>query len=108
MNEGLQMFWTVVFGAVIVQGIVDIVRQIETKNRDWRYWAALVVGLIGGVVVAYNWNFNFFRDFAGLGEGRIPYVGAVLTGLIMSRGANFVNDLWDRLIAYKKPGGLIG
>lgn len=27
----------------------------------------------------------------------VPYVGSVLTGIIVSRGANFVNDLFSKL-----------
>lgn len=27
----------------------------------------------------------------------VPYVGSVFTGVIVSRGANFVNDLFNRL-----------
>ena len=32
----------------------------------------------------------------------IPYVGSVLTGIIVSRGANFVHDLLEKINAYKK------
>lgn len=28
---------------------------------------------------------------------KIPYIGAILTGIIVSRGANFVNDLFSKL-----------
>lgn len=28
---------------------------------------------------------------------KIPYIGAILTGIIVSRGANFVNDLFNKL-----------
>lgn len=27
----------------------------------------------------------------------VPYVGSILTGIIVSRGANFVNDLFSKL-----------
>lgn len=32
----------------------------------------------------------------------IPIVGSVLTGIIVSRGANFVHDLLEKINAYKK------
>ena len=97
----MELFWTVVFGAVVVESLVNIVKQIDDKNRDWRYWAALVLCLIAGVFIGWNWDIDLFR-IAGIGEGRLVIAGAILTGLIMSRGANFVNDLWARLIAYKQ------
>lgn len=31
----------------------------------------------------------------------IPVVGSVLTGIIVSRGANFVHDLFEKINAYK-------
>ena len=97
----MDLFWTVVFGAVVVESIVNIVKTIEQKNKDPWYWGALVLGLIAGVFIGWNWDIDFFK-IAGIGEGRILIAGSILTGLMMSRGANFVNDLWDRLIAYKQ------
>jgi len=32
----------------------------------------------------------------------VPYVGSILTGIIISRGANFVNDLFSKLTNNKK------
>ncbi len=99
-GEVFRFIFIVVFGAVIVESIVNIVRNIEAKNTDWRYWAALGLGLVLGIFVSVNWDIDLFK-IAGL-EARLPFAGAVLTGLIMSRGANFVNDFWDRLLLYKR------
>lgn len=82
---------TVFFAAVLVEGIVNIVKSIKDKEKDWRYWASLAVGLLIGILVAYNWSLDLFS--ALLGEGEIPYVGAVLTGIVISRGSNYVSDL---------------
>ena len=97
----MELFWTVIFGAVVVESIVNIVKNIDDKNKDWRYWAALALGLIAGVFIGWNWDIDFF-EIAGIGEGKILFAGSILTGLMMSRGANFVNDLWARLLAYKQ------
>ena len=34
----------------------------------------------------------------------IPFVGSCLTGIVVSRGANFVNDLFTKLTEVKKGG----
>jgi len=101
-EEGAQIFWAVVFGAFIVEAIVEIIKRIEAKERAWQYWASLAVGLGLGVLVAVNYDIDLFA-VAGL-EGRLPFVGAILTGLIMSRGANVVSDLLGRINAWKVPG----
>ena len=81
----------VVYVAILVEGIVNIVRNIENRNTDWRYWVALFVAIGLAVFVSWNWNVDLFSKL--LGEGAVPYVGAVLTGLIASRGSNYAADL---------------
>jgi len=39
---------------------------------------------------------------AGLSLGA-PVVGSTLTGVLISRGANFMHDIWDRMIDEKLP-----
>ena len=102
MNEGLQAFFAVGYGAIVVESVVNIIRNIEKKNRDWRYWAALGFSILIAVAMAIFYDIDLL-EIAGL-EGRwewVAYFGAVLTGLIMSRGANVVNDIIDRLNAWR-------
>jgi len=54
-----------------------------------RYVAALV-GI--GMCVAYNAD---LLAIAGLKSG-VPFVGAIITGALIGRGANFVNDFVSR------------
>ena len=82
---------TVFFAAVLVEALVNIVRNIEQKNTDWRYWAALGLAISVSILVTLNWDVDLFSIL--LGEGRWPFVGAVLTGIIVARGANIVADV---------------
>lgn len=84
-------FSTIVFGAVLVEAVVNIMKNINEKETSWKYWASLVLGIAVAILVALNYNIDFFSAL-GL-EGRIPFVGAVLTGLILSRGSNIVSDV---------------
>jgi hypothetical protein len=86
-----QALLPIVYGAIAVESVVNIVRNIQAKQTNWQYWAALGLSLILGVVVALTYSLDFF-SLIGL-EERIPFVGAVITGLIISRGANIVSDL---------------
>lgn len=84
-------FLTVLFAAVLVEGLVTIVRNIQEKESDWRYWASLVISLAVSILVSYNWNLDLFS--AVLGEGELVLVGVILTGIVISRGSNYVADL---------------
>lgn len=87
----MEMFLPILYGAFVVEAIVNIVRSIEEKQKNWRYWTSLGLGLGLGVVVSLNYDLDFFTVL-GL-EGKVPIIGAVMTGLIVGRGSNFVSDL---------------
>jgi len=84
-------FLTVLFAAILVEGLVNIVLNIKDKETDWRYWASLVLALGVSILVAYNWDLDLFSIL--LGEGNLPFVGAILTGVIISRGSNYMHEL---------------
>ena len=88
----MENFATIIYGAILVEAIVNIVKNIKEKETSWKYWVSLGLGLLSGVLIAYNWSIDLFSA-VGMPEGQIPYVGAVLTGLILSRGSNVVSDI---------------
>ncbi len=97
------ILWSLVFGAIVVETIVNIIRNIEVQpngfRSNWRYWTALGVSIALGLVVSLNYEIDVFT-LVGL-EGRVPFIGGVLTGLIISRGSNIVNDVVDRLNSWR-------
>jgi len=84
-------FLTILFAAVLVEGLVNMIRNIKEKETDWRYWASLVAAIGVSILVSYNWDLDLFS--AVLGEGQLPLVGAILTGLLVARGSNYVSEL---------------
>lgn len=100
----MNVFLPILYGALLVEGVVTTIGNIKDRETSWKYWAAFAGGLIVAVLVSLNYDLDFFKAL-GLGEGKVPYVGAVLTGIIMSRGANIVADLAGSLNAFKKRNG---
>jgi len=96
------ILWSLAYGAVAIEAIVNIIRNIQEKETCWKYWSALGLSLVLGVLVAYTYDIDLFK-LVGL-EARLPLVGGILTGLIMSRGANIVSDIVGRLNAWKPNG----
>lgn len=47
--------------------------------------------IIVGLVIAFTTNLDIL-SIVGI-ESEIPYIGVVLTGILLSRGSNFIHDL---------------
>jgi len=73
--------------AFLVEAIVDGIKGALSK------WAWVALGL--GAVLCGLSGLDIF-DMAGI-PLKIPYVGAVLTGLIAGRGSSALYDIWDKL-----------
>lgn len=86
----MNVFFGIVFAAIIVEGIITYVKTFFVdKHFQWQ----LLVGLVLGVLVAVVYSLDLF-DLVGM-TAVIPYVGSVLTGILISRGSNYVYDLID-------------
>ena len=88
----METFTTSIVAALLIEAIINIIKNIKEKETSWKYWTSLGLGVIISIMVAFNWSIDIFRMF-GMPDGRIPYLGAILTGLILSRGSNVVSDL---------------
>jgi hypothetical protein len=95
----MNVLWSLVFGAIIVETIVNIIRNLKEDNKSWKYWVALGASIVTGLVVSINYEIDVFT-LVGL-EGKVPIIGAILTGLIISRGSNIVSDTVDRLNSWR-------
>lgn len=82
----------VVIIAIIAEGIWETIKMLG-KNREfnWDRAGAMVVGIL----IALGTRAVVFQllDI----PFQIPFVGNLLTGLLISRGANFIHDLFSTL-----------
>lgn len=102
LNLNGSLFLTIFAAAILVEATVNIVDNIKERETSWKYWGSLVAGILVAVVVAVNYGLDLFSAL-GL-EGQIPVIGAVLTGVIISRGANYVADLLKVLTNFGGAG----
>ncbi len=70
----------------------DLLAALKVEARYLKYIAMLV-----GVALALAYGLDALEGFLGLAP-RLPYVGQVLTGLILGRGANYVHDFYTQFI----------
>ncbi len=54
---------------------------------NWKMIASMVLGVI--VAIIYDMDFTKYFNL----KSKIPYVGSIITGILFSRGSNYVYDL---------------
>ena len=85
--------------AILVEAIWENLRMIWDGNK---FSINKIGSLVVAILICALTNVDIF-PIIGV-PITIPYIGAILTGIIVSRGANFVNDLFTKLSASKKGG----
>jgi hypothetical protein len=75
--------------AILVEAVVQAAKLIYTKEKGVN--TDVIVALVVSVGVCAGAQVDLFK-LVGI-EIAIPYIGAVLTGVIVSRGSNAIHDL---------------
>ena len=79
---------SIILLAGVVEGTITYFKTFVVKREKvWEMIASLALGAI--VTIAYQLD---LLAMVGL-ESSIPYVGNILTGIVISRGSNFICDL---------------
>lgn len=81
-------FFSLIYVAIIVEGIITYIKNFSSGDKF--KWEMLVAVLIG-IMVALAYNIDLFA-LVGLSSS-VPYVGSILTGILISRGSNYIFDL---------------
>lgn len=87
--EGVQ---AVIILAFLVEAIYTNLRMIwDSEKFNWNQLGALIVSIIVSVFAGVD-------VFPAVGINMIvPYVGSVLTGILISRGANVIFDVLKKI-----------
>ncbi len=80
------------FLAIIVEGIITYIKNFFVGGKfQWQ----LVVAVALGVLTSVAYNIDLFSLLGMVTV--IPYLGCVLTGVLISRGSNYIFDLIGQL-----------
>ncbi len=78
--------------AVVAESIWETIKMIRNNGQlNWDRIGALIIGLL----IAIGTGADLFQLMEI--PFRFPYIGTILTGLLISRGANFMHDLFMAL-----------
>jgi len=82
--------------AFLAESLTEYFLTDTPADRYKKYVAPLV-----GVLLAFNFSLDLFTEFLRL-ESAIPYVGVILTGILLGRGSNWVHDFLERITGGNK------
>jgi len=78
----------IILFAILVEGTVEYIKLSLQKQ----ICAEIIGAFIFSLIITIGYKLDFFEAWLGL-EPIIPYLGNVLTALVISRGSNYVFDL---------------
>ena len=78
--------------SILIESLITYYKEIFTEgNVPWEIVVSLILGEI--VAIAYNLDLPAYFNL----NSKIPYVGCILTGILISRGSYYVFDIIKRL-----------
>lgn len=78
--------------AVLIEAIITYFNQFFVQeNFCWQMLFSIALGII--IAVAYKLDLPAHFNL----NSQIPYVGCVLTGILLSRGSNYLFDLLNKI-----------
>ena len=92
-------FAQLVIVAILVEAIWENCKMIWQKGK---FSISMVGSLVVSILVCVLTKADIF-PMVGLNI-TVPIVGSILTGMVVSRGANFVNDLFEKMKGGKVSG----
>jgi len=80
--------------AALLEAVVQTIKPIwEAEKRTTVFFANLGLGLALSIGATYLAGIDLFA-LLGVPLTRFPAAGVILTGVLLSRGANVVHDVW--------------
>ena len=96
--EGLMLILVM---AVVVEALVEYAKTIGKAfvNGEWKVAVTQLAAVVLGVLLCFMVNGDLFA-VVGISFSW-PWLGVFLTGILISRGANYVSDFAKRLNSVK-------
>ena len=96
-------WYSLLFTAVVVEALITYAKTLFVNRVfQWQILASMILGASAALVFGID-----LFEIAGV-SSQLPLVGQVLTGILISRGSNYVFDLLGKLTDIKtsKPAVL--
>lgn len=92
----MNVFFTLIVVAILAEAVWEILKNLIPNMNDkvWNY-INLVGSLAIGILIAFISDVNIFALLNI--DLKWPVVGVILTGILISRGSNYIHDLVSKL-----------
>ena len=79
--------------AIIVEATITYINQFFVSGEFcWEMFLSIIFGIV--ISIAYEIDIPKYLNL----NSRIPYLSNILTGIIISRGSNYIYDLITKII----------
>lgn len=85
-------FMQLIIVAILVEAIWENIKMVYQEGK---LSMSMIGSLVISIIICVIANVDIF-PVVGVSMS-IPFIGSILTGIVVSRGANFVNDLFSKL-----------
>lgn len=86
--------FSIVTFAILIEAIITYFSEFYVQgNICWQMLLSMALGVI--IAVAYKLDLPAYFNL----KSNVPYVGCILTGVLLSRGSNYFYDLISKLTA---------
>ena len=81
---------------IVLEGIITYINSFFVVGEPhYQMILSLVFGIF--IAVAYKIDLLKLADI----ESAMPYIGSILTGVLISRGSNYIYDLMSKILQIK-------
>ncbi|MDO4200414.1 MAG: hypothetical protein Q4D57_06685 [Clostridia bacterium] len=83
---------SIIPAAIIIEAVITYINQFfVTEKFCWEMLLSIFFGVL--ISIAYQIDIPKYLDL----NSRIPYLGNILTGILIARGSNYIYDLIIKL-----------
>lgn len=106
-TSGLNSLLLILLAGLLVESVVDTIKTLYDCKKDFKCYTTKILSMGIGIAVAFVYDLDLpaFLGFSALVYG---FTSNLLTGLLISRGSNFLHDLFDKMSKLKAPAQLVG
>ncbi len=91
-SENSSIITSVISCAMLIEALITYFNQFFVSgNFQWQ----MIISMMLGIFIAVFYNIDLTKYFNM--SSNLPYIGSVITGILLSRGSNYVYDLLGML-----------
>jgi hypothetical protein len=91
----MEVWALILLFGVLVEALIQVVKGWAPETATVPGWLWPVASAVIGIAMCVTAKAD---ALTALGvEITVPYIGYAVTGLLVSRGSNFLHDFWDRI-----------